>query len=118
VLKEASAAAKLLAQPGDRGAATELIGLIAQEARGHDARHAAKDDRASSPSEVVDRAVAELAPAAAAMERLPVDERIEVRSWLLDLAHAVAAAAKGTNPDEAATIERIRVALGAPPAQS
>jgi hypothetical protein len=29
----------------------------------------------------------------------------------------VAAAAKGTNPDEAATIERIRVALGGPAAE-
>jgi hypothetical protein len=114
VLKEASAAARLLAQPGDRGAATELIGLVAQDARGHDARHAAKDDRASSPSEVVDHAIGELAPAAVAIDRLPVDEKAEVRSWLLDLARAVAAASKGTNPDEEATIERLRVALGGP----
>ena len=56
----------------------------------------------------------QLARAAAVLAKLPLDEAIEVRSWLLDLAHAVAEAAKGTNPKEAATIERIRVALGGP----
>jgi hypothetical protein len=116
VLKEASATAKLLTQPGDRGPATELIAAIAQDARGHDARHAAKGDRGGSPEEVVEHAIDELAPATAAMARLPVDEAVEVRAWLLDLAHAVAAAAKGTNPNEEATIERLRVALGGPTA--
>jgi hypothetical protein len=117
VIKEASAAAKLLAQPGDRGPATELIAAIAHEARGHDARHGAKGDRAGSPEEVVDHAIGELAPATAAVARLPLEEAIEVRAWLIDLAHAVAAAAKGTNPHEEATNERLRVALGGPPTE-
>ena len=43
VIKEAAASAKLLAQPGDRGPATELIAAIAHDAQGHDARHDAKD---------------------------------------------------------------------------
>ena len=51
---------------------------------------------------------------AAVLAKLPLEEAIEVRSWLLDLAHAVAEAAKGTNPKEETTIERIRVALGGP----
>ena len=114
VVKEASAAAKLLTHPGDRGPATELVAAIAAEARGHDARHAAKGDRAGTPDEVVDKAIDELAPAVAAIGRLPVEEAIEVRAWLLDLAHAVADAAKGTNPNEETTIERLRVALGGP----
>ena len=63
LLKEASATAKALARPGDHGPATELIAAIAHEAQGHDARHAAKSDRAPSPEAVVDAALAELQPA-------------------------------------------------------
>ena len=118
LLKEASATAKALARPGDHGTATELVTAIAHEAQGHDARHAARGDRGSSPQEVIDEALAELAPATAAIDRLPIAEAAEVRAWLIDLAHAVAGAAKGTSDKEAAVIERIRVALGAPPAGS
>ena len=118
LVKEASATAKLLAQPGDRGPATELITAIAVDARGHDARHAASGDRGGSPDDVVGRALHELAPVTAALAKLPLAEAAEVRAWLLDLAKAVGAAAKGTNPHEEATIERIRVALGGPPAAS
>src|SRR3954470_7413455 len=116
LLKEASATAKSLARPGDHGPATELIAAIAHEAQGHDARHAAKSDRAASPEEVIDLALGELAPATAAIARLPIAEAAEVRSWLIDLANAVAAAAKGTSDKEGAVVEGIRVALGAPPA--
>jgi hypothetical protein len=108
IMKEASATAKALARPGDHGPATELIVAIAHEAQGHDARHAAKGDRGSSPDAVVDEAIA----------KLPIAEGAEVRSWLIDLAQAVAAAAKGTSEKEAAVVERVRVALGAPPAAS
>jgi hypothetical protein len=114
LLKEASATAKSLARPGDHGPATELITAIAHEAQGHDARHAAKHDRASSPDAVVDSALAELAPAAAAIAKLPVAEGAEVRAWLIDLAKAVAAAAKGTSEKEQSVVERVKVALGAP----
>jgi hypothetical protein len=115
LVKEASATAKALTRPGDHGAANELIAAIAHEAQGHDARHAAKQDRGSSPEQVIDEALAELAPATAAINRLPIAEAAEVRSWLIDLARAVADAAKGTSEKEAAVIERLRVALGAPP---
>ena len=114
VLKEAAASAKLLANPGDRGPATELVAEIAHDAQSHDARHDTKEHRGSSPADAVDEAVTQLGRAAAVLAKLPIEEAIEVRGWLLDLAHAVAEAAKGTNPKEAATIERIRVALGAP----
>ena len=87
---------------------------IAHDAKGHDARHDTKEHRGTSPADAVDEALAQLEQAAAVLAKLPVDEVIEVRSWLLDLAQAVAEAAKGTNPKEAATIERIRVALGGP----
>lgn len=116
LIKEASATAKALARPGDHGAATELVTAIAHEAQGHDARHAAKNDRGASPDAVVDEALAELAPASAAIAKLPIAEGAEVRAWLIDLANAVAHAAKGTSAKEEAVVERIRVALGAPPA--
>lgn len=114
VIKEAAASAKLLAQPGDRGPATELIAAIAHDAQSHDARHDAKDHLGKDPAQVVDGAVDGLGDVAAVLTKLPLEEAIEVRSWLLDLAHAVAEAAKGTNPKEETTIERIRVALGGP----
>jgi hypothetical protein len=114
LVKEASATAKALTRPGDHGPANELIAAIAHEAESHDARHAAKADRASSPDAVIDEAIGELAPATAAIARLPIAEGVEVRAWLIDLAEAVAGAAKGTSDKEAAVVERIRVALGAP----
>ena len=118
VIKEAKATAKMLAQPGDRGPATELIAAIARDAHSHEARHAAKAEHGSTPQAAVDEAIAELAPAAAALNRLPVAESAEVRGWLIDLAKAVAAAAKDTNTKEAESIERVRVVLGAPPASA
>ncbi len=116
LMKEASATAKALTRPGDHGAATELITAIAHEAQGHDARHAMKGDRGTSPDAVVDEALTELQPAVAAIGKLPIAEAAEVRAWLIGLAQAVAGASKGTNDAETAVIERIRVALGAPPA--
>ena len=116
LIKEASATAKALARPGDHGPATDLITAIAHEAQGHDARHAVKEDRGSSPDEVIDAALGELQPAAAAIARLPVAEGAEVRAWLIDLANGVAGAAKGTSDKEQAVVDRVRAALGAPPA--
>lgn len=118
LVKEASATAKALTRPGDYGPADELIAAIAHEAQGHDARQAAKADRGSSPDAVIDDALAELQPAVAAIGKLPIAEAVEVRAWLIDLAQAVAGAAKGTSEKEQAVIERIRVALGAPPSTS
>jgi hypothetical protein len=118
LVKEASATAKALTRPGDHGPANELIAAIAHEAEGHDARHAAKGDRGSSPEAVIDDALAELAPATAAIAKLPIAEAAEVRDWLIGLAQAVAGAAKGTSEKEQAVVERVRVALGAPPANS
>jgi hypothetical protein len=116
MVKEAAAGARAMAQPGDRGAATELIVAISHDAQGHEARHDAKEHRGKTPEQAVDEAVAQLAPVTAALGKLPIEEAVEVRSWLLDLARAVADAAKGTNEREQATIERIRVALGGPSA--
>jgi len=113
-VKEAAASARLLAQPGDRGSAAELITAISHDAQSHEARHDTKEHRGKSIDATVDEAINQLAPARAALERLPLEEAIEVRGWLLEIARAVADAAKGVNEREQAVMERIRVALGGP----
>ncbi len=116
MVKEAAASARTTTRPGDHGAANELIAALSHDAQGHEARHDARQHRGKTPEEAVDEAIAQVRRAAAALAKLPLDEAIEVRSWLLDIAGAVAGAAKGTNEREQATIDRIRVALGGPPA--
>ena len=116
MVKEAAASARTMAQPGDRGAASALIAAISHDAQGHEARHDAKEHRGKTLDQAVDEALTQLAAVPAALDKLPVEEAIEVRSWLLDIARAVADAAKGTSEREQATIERIRVALGGPAA--
>ena len=115
MVKEAAASARAMAQPGDRGAAHELIAAISHDAQSHEARHDAKQHQGKTPEQSVDEAIAQLQLATAALAKLPIDEAIEVRGWLLDIAQAVAEAAKGINEREQATIDRIRVALGGPP---
>lgn len=114
MVKEAAASARAMAQPGDRGVASDLIAAISHDAQGHEARHDTKEHRGKSLDESVDEAIGQLAPATAALAKLPLEEAIEVRAWLLDIARAIAAASKGTSDREEATIERIRVALGGP----
>jgi hypothetical protein len=116
VVKEAAASARTTARPGDHGAANQLIAALSHDAQGHEARHDAKQHRGTTPEQAVDEALAQLGTAATALATLPLTEAIEVRSWLLDIAVAVAGAAKGTSEREQATIDRIRVALGGPPA--
>src|SRR4051812_28107794 len=86
MVKEAAASARVLAQPGAHGAASELIAAISHDAQSHEARHDAKQHRGKSLDQNVDEAIAQLAPARAALDRLPLDEAIEVRSWLVDIA--------------------------------
>jgi hypothetical protein len=107
MVKEASASARAVARPGDRGVATALIAQIVPAAEGHEARHDARAHQGKSMEAVVDRALADLQPAAAALLKLPPEERAEVAGWLVDIARAVAAASKGVSPDEQATIDKI-----------
>jgi hypothetical protein len=116
MVKEAAASARTMAQPGDRGVASELIAAISHDAQSHEARHDAKEHRGKTLDQAVDEAVAQLVLVPAALAKLPLEEAIDVRSWLIDIARAVADAAKGTSDREQATIDRIGVALGGPPA--
>jgi hypothetical protein len=112
MVKEASASARAMARPGDRGAANELIAQIAQAAEGKEARHDASAHRGKSMDEVVNGALADLQPAAAALGKLPPDETADVGAWLVDIARAVAAASKGTSTAEQQTIDKIAAVFG------
>jgi hypothetical protein len=108
MVKEASASARAIARPGEHGEADELIGQIAAEAETKEARHDMKEHRGPDLDAAIAGALADLAPAAAALhaKATPI-EAAEVASWLVAIAQAVAAAAKTVNPKEQETIEKI-----------
>jgi len=114
MVKEASASARALAKPGDRGSANELIAQIARDAESKEARHDVQQHHAQTMDAVVEGALVDLAVAAKALAALPSDEYQQVGEWLVDLARAVAAASKGTSAEEQATIDRIAVIFGRP----
>src|SRR3954452_24124202 len=109
--KEATASAKTITQPGDRGVANILIGDIVTEANTKETRHKMKEHRGPTPDAAIDGAIAELAGAAAALKKLPTDEALGVREWLVDIAHSIAASAKTVSDREQATIDKIAHAL-------
>ena len=112
MVKEASATARALAQPGDHGPANDLIAEIAHDAEGREARHDARAHRGKTMEAVIDSALAGLQPAAAALAKLPSDEAAQVREWFVSIARAVASAAKGVSPAEQATIDKIAALFG------
>ena len=107
MVKEASAAAQAIARPGDRGAASALIAEISAVAQTKDARHDMKDHRGKSVDEALQRSLDDLAPAAAALAKLPPDEAREIGAWLVEIATSVGGAAKTVKPEEQAAIDKI-----------
>src|SRR3954463_1318392 len=67
MVKEAAASARTMTQPGDRGAAGELIAAISHEAQSREARHDTKEHRGKPPDQAVDEAIEQLQLAAAAV---------------------------------------------------
>src|SRR5690348_18140491 len=67
VMKEASASARSISKPGERGSANELIGQIVAEAHSKEARAELKEHRGATPQAASDNALRELEPAAAAL---------------------------------------------------
>jgi hypothetical protein len=112
MVKEATASARTMAQPGDRYPANDLIAAIAHDAESHEARHDISQHRGKSFDEAVDQALAQLQLAKAALDKIPPEEAAQVGAWLVDIGRAVAGAAKGTNEREAETIARISATLG------
>lgn len=107
MVKEATASARAIARPTARGTADSLIGEIATDAEGKEARHDMKEHRGSSPDEVLQGVLVDLQPAADALAKLPADEAGQVGAWLVDIAKAVGSAAKDVTPSEQAAIDKI-----------
>jgi hypothetical protein len=116
MVKEASASARAIAQPGDRGSADALIAEIAAAAESKEARHDMKEHRGSSIDEALQRSLAALQPAATALAKLPPDEAAQVGAWLVDIAKAVAGATKTVKPAEQAAIDKIATLFARTPA--
>ena len=112
MVKEASASARAIAKPGERGVANALIGQIVAEANTKEARAEMRERRGPTPQAAVESVLKELEPAADALKKLPADEAAEVAGWYVGIAEAVAASAKTVNPDEQATIDKIRALFG------
>jgi hypothetical protein len=115
VVKEAAASAREVAHPSEQGPADQLIAEVAKEAGTREARHDVAVHRGQSPQQVVDAALTELAGAGGALSKLPPDEAAEIRAWFLDIANAVAGAAKSISAEEQAVLDRIVSTVGAPP---
>jgi len=107
MIKESTAAAKAIAKPADHGDANALIAEIVEAARGKEARHDVQDHKAATVPAIVDALLADLPAAAAALQKLPDAEAAGVRAWIAGIAPAIAAAAKGTSPEEQAVVDRI-----------
>jgi hypothetical protein len=113
MVKEASASARAVTHPGERGAANALIGQIVAEANTKEARHDMREhQKGPTPQAAIESVLRDLEPAAAALRKLPDDEAAQVADWFLAIAHAVAAAAKTVNPDEQATIDKLAALFG------
>jgi hypothetical protein len=112
MVKEASASARAISKPGERGAANELIGQIVAEANTKESRAEMKEHRGPTPQAAMESALHDLEPAAAALKKLPPDEAAQVAAWFVAIADAVAQSAKTVNPDEQAAIEKIGALFG------
>jgi hypothetical protein len=112
MMKEASASARSISKPGERGVANELIGQIVAEANTKEARAELKEHRGPTPQAAIESVLHDLEPAASALKKLPPDEAAQVAAWFVAIAEAVARSAKTVNPDEQATIEKLAALFG------
>jgi hypothetical protein len=112
MVKEASASARAISKPGERGAANELIGQIVAEANTKESRAEMKEHRGPTPQAAMESALRDLEPAAAALKKLPPDATAQVAAWFVAIADAVAQSAKTVNPEEQAAIEKIGALFG------
>jgi hypothetical protein len=111
-VKESTAGARAITQPGNRGAASALIAEIVPEAQSKRARHDAEHHKGPNLDAVIAACIGDLQPAADALSRLSADESQGVAAWLVDIATAVAEASKGVSERETKTIARIAETFG------
>jgi hypothetical protein len=113
VVKEAAAGARAIARPPEHGPADDLIAEIARDAERHEARHDVQAHAGKSVDEIADQALSDLGPANRALDKLSADEAAEVRAWMLDIAKAVASAAKSITPSEQQALDRLNAIFAA-----
>ena len=116
MVKEASASARTIAHPPAGGPADELVAEIAKDAEGKEARHNARQHQVANLEQVIEASLADLGGAATALRKLPDDEAGQVAGWYVDIAQAVAAAAKTVTPTEQETIDKITALFAFPSA--
>ena len=112
VVKEAAAAARQMARPTEHGPADDLVTEIARAAEGHEARHDVQAHAGKTPEEIASQALSDLEPAPRVLDKLSPEEAAQVRSWLLDIAKAVAAAAKSITPAEQDVLDKLSATFG------
>jgi len=113
-VKEAAASARTIAAPPAGGPADELVAEIAEEARSKEARHDASQHHVANLEQVAEACLADLGGAATALRKLPNVEAAQIGGWFVDIAKAVAAAAKTVTPAEQATIGKISALFDIP----
>jgi hypothetical protein len=114
MLKEASASARSITRPGERGVANELIGQIVAEANTKETRAEVKEHRGPTPQAAVESVLDELEPAATALKsKLSPEEAAQVGGWLVAIAENVAKSAKTVNAEEQATIQKLAALFAA-----
>jgi hypothetical protein len=111
-IKESSAGARAITHPGNRGAATALIGELLPEAQSKQARHDAAHHKGPDVDAIVASCLGDLQPAAEVLGKLPADESQGLAAWLVDIATAVAEASKGVSERETHTVARIAQTFG------
>ena len=108
MVKESAASAKVITNPGNRGAANALIAEIEPDAQSKESRHDAEHHKGQSIAAIVDACLADLALAAAALFHLaPEDQGSGVAEWFVDIAVAVAKASKGVSDTERDAVGRV-----------
>ncbi len=103
--KEAGAMAKHLAQAKQSSASTLVRDLGETKGSGFGWR--------SSPEEIENETTAALGSATQILEAKAPDELDPYRAFVLEVAESVGSAAKGGEPAEAETLEKIKAAVGA-----
>ncbi len=79
-----------------------------------EARHNARQHQVANLDQVIEASLADLGGAATALRKLPNDEAAQVAGWFVDIAKAVAAAAKTVTPAEQETIDKISALFAIP----
>jgi hypothetical protein len=115
MVKESTAAMRVITGPGARPPADELIAAIAVEAESKEVRkevsHDARSHKGGNIAALIEIELEALRPAVAALAKLERAEAAQIGAWLLDIAREMANASKGVNDHERAAIDELEALL-------